>query len=546
LVHVESSANPIVSDDVLTGFLAVQRDISARKATEAALRDSEVRYRTLAEAAHDSIFIVNRQGRIEYANAASGERFGITSEQQIGKALHEVFPQATADEMWRELETVFTSGERHYYETRFETAQGELSLGAWLVPVCRTDREFTRVMGVARDITDRKRLERQFAHAQKMEAIGRLAGGIAHDFNNLLTAILGYSELLLDRVRGDAAVVEDVEEVRKAAERASRLTRQLLAFSRKQLLAPQILDLNDVIAEFEKLLSRVIGDDIHLEVIHGTGLGSVKADAGQIEQLLMNLVINARDAMPKGGRICLQTANAELDNEFVRTHEGATEGRFIRIMVKDTGCGMAPDVLAHMFEPFFTTKPAGKGTGLGLATVYGIVKQNGGYITIDSAQGIGTTVTIDLPRVDLPTRATAAAPALMRPLNGGETILVAEDQPGVRALIRRILEPYGYTVLMSDNVTDAISIAEHHGGPIDLLLSDVMMPDLSGPDLAQRIVRSRPAIRVLYVSGFAAHPAVGTDASSRNAAFLSKPFTPQGLVTKIRECLDHNDAAAVR
>jgi PAS domain S-box-containing protein len=546
LVLVESSANPIFIDDELVGFLAVQRDITARKATEAALRDSEARYRTLAEAAHDSIFIVDRIGRIEYANAASGEQFGVRSEDQIGRVLHDVFPPATANALWRELSTVFATGERHYYETRFETPQGELWLGTWLVPMSQVGSEPTAVMGVAREITDRKRLEREFAQAQKMEAIGRLAGGIAHDFNNLLTAILGYSELLLDRVADESAFTQDVDEIRKAAERASRLTRQLLAFSRKQPIAARILDLNEVVADLEKMLTRVIGEDVRFEITVGTNLGRVKADPGQIEQLLMNLVINARDAMPKGGRICLKTANADLDAEFVRKHDGAVAGRYVRIVVEDSGCGMTPEVLAHVFEPFFTTKPAGKGTGLGLATVYGIVKQSGGYITIDSAPSAGTKVTTFLPRVDAPAVAnTTMGTPSERALNGTETILVAEDQPGVRALIRRVLELYGYTVLMSDNVMGTISIAECHNGAIDLLLSDVIMPDMSGPDLAQRVVRIRPAIRVLYVSGFTTHPAVGIGASSPKAAFLSKPFTPQALAMKVRECLDRRDETIV-
>jgi len=538
LVQMESTANPIFTDGGLIGYLAVQRDITARKATEAALRESESRYRTLAEAAQDAIFIVSRDGTIEYANAASAERFGLTREDRVGKSLHEVFPQQTADQMWRDLSIVLASGTREYFETRFETPAGELWLGTWVVPLASPECQSPAVMCVAREITERKRLEREFMQAQKMEAVGRLAGGIAHDFNNLLTAILGYCELLTDRVRDDLSLMSDIEEIQKAGERASRLTRQLLAFSRKQPLASQVLDLNDVVADLEKMLSRVIGEDIRFEIDPGKSLGPVKADPGQMEQLLMNLVINARDAMPKGGRIRLSTGNAVIDREFARRHEGAVQGQYVRIVVDDTGCGMTPDVLAHVFEPFFTTKPAGKGTGLGLATVYGIVKQSGGYVTIDSTPGVGTSVTIYLPRIEAKRIARTQEKPADQTVHGSETILVAEDQPAVRVLIRRILEPLGYTVLMPADVAEAIAIGESHEGAIDLLLSDVIMPDMSGPDLAQRIIRSRPAMKVLYISGFTTHPAVGAGSTSPNTSFLPKPFSPHALASKVRECLD--------
>jgi two-component system cell cycle sensor histidine kinase/response regulator CckA len=542
-VQIEGSANPIVMNDNVVGFLAVQRDVTARKATEAALRESEARYRALAEAAHDSIFIVDSDGRIEYANAVSLERFRIGSDP-AGKRLVDVFPPAAAGEMSKELSAVFSTGRRQYFEGRFETPAGDLWMGAWLVPLARGSDQTAAVMGVARDITERKRLEREFAQAQKMEAIGRLAGGVAHDFNNLLTAILGYADLLLGTVPGDSDVASDLREIRNAGERASRLTRQLLTFSRKQAFSPKIVNLNDVVGELQKMLNRILGEDIVLDVAMDPQLAVTNVDPGQIEQVLVNLVVNARDAMPRGGTIRIQTANADMDAAFCRRHDGARQGRYVALTVQDTGCGLTPEVLAHAFEPFFTTKPEGKGTGLGLSTVYGIVKQSGGYITIDSEPGLGTTFTTYLPVAQEAAQQAAGASRLPRPLSGTETILLVEDEPGLRRLVHRTLEQHGYSVLNAATAEDAVSIARRHTGPIHLLLSDVIMPGLSGPDLAQRLVRLRPSIRVLYVSGYTSQAVEGTGAVSPHARFLSKPFSPSVLATKVRECLDAPPALA--
>jgi two-component system cell cycle sensor histidine kinase/response regulator CckA len=530
MVHMESSANPIVADGTCVGFLAVQRDITQRKAIDRALRESEARYRTLADAAHDSIFIVNRESQIVYANTVSLERFGKRSEEAVGRKLSDVFPAATATVMWRELLEVFDSGHRRRFETRFDTPHGEMWLETWVVPMPPA------VMGVSRDISDRKRLERQFVQAQKMEAIGRLAGGIAHDFNNLLTAIMGYSELVLERASQDAALASDVDEIRKAGERASRLTRQLLAFSRQQVLEPRILDLNAVVKDLHNMLERLIGEDVEIDVVTQPDLESVKADPGQIDQLILNLVVNARDAMPQGGRLRVTTANVTLDQESARRHDGAAPGRYVSVAISDTGCGMPPEVLAHVFEPFFTTKPAGKGTGLGLATVFGVVKQSGGFISIDSAPGMGTTVTACLPVAATTTQTVAAGNRHERE-RGHETILLVEDEAGIRRLMQRTLEIRGYTVLAADSAAHAMTLAESSPGQIDLLLSDVVMPDTSGPELAQRIVRLRPAIRVLYVSGFPNRVGLGQGVMSARAAFLPKPFAGHALALKVRECL---------
>jgi nitrogen-specific signal transduction histidine kinase/CheY-like chemotaxis protein len=393
-------------------------------------------------------------------------------------------------------------------------------------------------MCVLTDITEAKRLQHQFLQAQKMEAFGQVAGGIAHDFNNLLTAIIGYSELVLDRIPDQPDVAADIEEIKKAGERASQLTRQLLMFSRKQLLVPQVLGLNQVVSSFEKMLRRIISEDIRFEIVAMPSLGRTKADPGQIEQLLMNLVVNARDAMPQGGTLTIATANVVLDAEFIRNHAAAVPGRYVSLAVQDTGCGMTLDVLARVFEPFFTTKGPAKGTGLGLSTVYGLVQQSGGYLTVESTPGVGTTVTTYLPTVDDVVESAAGRPRSAQTLEGTETILLVEDEAGVRNLMRKILERYGYRVLHARDADQAIAIEDDYRGAIHLLVSDMIMPGLSGPDLAQRIVRRRPAIKVLFVSGYASREALDFGVSSQNARFLQKPFRPETLAEKVRERLD--------
>ncbi|HEY5617061.1 MAG TPA: PAS domain S-box protein [Vicinamibacterales bacterium] len=539
--HIETSANPIVSNaGDLVGFLAVQRDVTARKQLETALRESEHRCRTLADAAQDSIFIVNRAGRIEYANTVSAARFGLSSADVVGKRLDGVFSKTTAAEMWREVSTVFETGRRQLVEQRFESPTGELWLETWLVPVETEGGEVQSIMGIARDVTERKSLERQFLQAQKMEAVGRLAGGIAHDFNNLLTAILGYCELLRDRVPDASDALADIHEIRTAGERASRLTRQLLAFSRKQPMMRQTVDLNALIADVHRMLGRLLGEDIDLSVTAAPDLWPVIADPGQVEQVLLNLAVNARDAMPKGGRLAIATANVQLDDAFVQRRPGAVAGPYVSVTVQDTGCGMTSEVLTHAFEPFFTTKSQGKGTGLGLSTVYGIVKHNGGYITIDSEPAVGTVVTVLWPKgkSDGDGSSARSETPVERPLGGSETILLVEDDPGIRALMRKSLEPYGYHVIEAHDVSQAMAIAATGNGQIDLLLSDVIMPGLHGPDLAQRIVADRPRIKTLYVSGFPGSHLLEPKGSCQRIAYLAKPFTPQALAMKVRECLD--------
>jgi PAS domain S-box-containing protein len=395
-----------------------------------------------------------------------------------------------------------------------------------------------RWLGLGTDISDRRSLEAQFRQAQKMEAFGQLAGGVAHDFNNLLTAILGFSELVLERVVDQPDVTADVQEIRKAGERASELTRQLLAFSRKQLLVVRVLDLNQVVYQFEKMLRRIVSENIRLEIVAAPVLGKTKADPGQIEQLLMNLVVNARDAMPQGGALTITTANVVVDTDFAHQHGSMQPGKYVSLTVRDEGTGMSPTVLARVFEPFFTTKGPGKGTGLGLSTVFGLVEQSGGHISIESTEGIGTAVTTYWPTTVEHAQSTPAATGSAVTGGGTETILLVEDETGVRHLIGRVLQRYGYTVLSARGGEEAMALEAKFPDPIHLLVSDMVMPGLSGPDIAQRIVRRRPEIQVLFVSGYASREAIDRGVSSHNASFLQKPFRPDTLAQKVRERLD--------
>jgi len=389
------------------------------------------------------------------------------------------------------------------------------------------------------DVTERRALEQQLRQAQKMEAIGRLAGGIAHDFNNLLMVISGYSEFLLERLAHDAPLRAPAQEIANAAQRATSLTRQLLAFSRKQMLAPKIIDLNAIVTENLKMLNRVIGEDIDLEMVPGADLGAVKADPGQIEQVIMNLAVNARDAMPQGGKLTIQTANATLDENYARFHDPVKPGEYVMLAIHDTGSGMDAETQSHIFEPFFTTKGP-KGTGLGLSTVYGIIKQSGGYIWVETEPDKGTTFKIYLP---LATEAGEQAPlqaaaAASQPERGLETILVVEDESNLRRLVRQYLENQGYVVLEASGGAAAIRLAVAHAGPIHLLLTDVIMPGMNGRELAQRIASLRPTTKILFMSGYTENAIGHNGTLDAGINLLQKPFTLPALKNKAREVLD--------
>ena len=467
-----------------------------------------------------------------FANQALRDRFG----DVIGEKCHQAFQALETPCGFCTNDRIFgeNAGKTYIWEFRNKRNQ------RWYHCIDRAIRWPDGRMArceLAIDITDRKRLEEEFAQSQKMEAIGRLAGGIAHDFNNLLTAVSGYSQLLLGRLR-DEGIRNDVNEIKKAADRAAALTRQLLAFSRRQILQPKVLDLNAEVVEMEKMLPRVFGEDIELVTALDPDLKCVKADPTQIEQVIINLALNARDAMPRGGRLTVRTENVDLDEEFARTHPPTEPGPYVMLAVSDSGCGMDEETLSHVFEPFFTTKPVGQGTGLGLSTVYGIVKQSGGYIWASSEPDEGTTFGVYLPPVSDVAEApeSETLPAEVSP--GKETILLAEDEDAVLNLVSRVLRQGGYTVLEAASAEEALGVYERTDDEVHLLLTDVVLPGIDGHELAQRLIPEQPDMEVLYMSGYTRIAIMRRGAIGPETHFIQRPFSPDALVQKVREVLD--------
>jgi signal transduction histidine kinase/CheY-like chemotaxis protein len=397
----------------------------------------------------------------------------------------------------------------------------------------------------ARDVTEKKRLDQQLRQAQKMEAVGRLAGGIAHDFNNLLGVIIGYSEILQDGLSQNEPLSRKAAAIKRAGLRAASLTRQLLAFSRKQVLDLSVLNLNTVVTDTLKMLRRLISEDIETSVILAPGLGSIKADQGQIEQVIMNLALNARDAMPKGGKLTIATANVDLDGLHSHHYSAVLPGSYVLLMVSDTGHGMSAETQSHIFEPFFTTKEMGNGTGLGLATVYGVVKQSEGYIWVDSELGRGTTFKVYLPRVREAAPMPSAVKGKQETAKGSETVLVVEDAQPLLELASELLKDNGYTVLEAANGADAIQLVERHQGLIDLLLTDVIMPGMGGRQLAERLIPRLPKMKVLYMSGYTDDAIVHHGILEPGIALIQKPFTAETLARKVREVLQAEEKGKV-
>ncbi len=518
-------------------FCTVVDKITEHKRAEEAL----VKLRKAVDASGEVVFMTDREGVITFVNPEFARLYGYTEEEVVGKTTPRVLKSGRRSQedhasFWKTLLDKRVVKE----EVINKTKDGRLvDIENSASPILDEQGDIKGFLAIQRDITERKQLEQQLRQVQRLEAVGRLAGGVAHDFNNLLTIVNGYSQLLLDRLPAGETMREQVEEIKSAGERAASLTRQLLAFSRQQILAPQVMDLNAAVANMDKMLRRLIGEDIELETSLGEGLGRVKADPGQIEQVIMNLAVNARDAMPQGGRVTIETANVELDEAYARAHIAVKPGPYVMLAVSDTGCGMEAETRARLFEPFFTTKEKDKGTGLGLSTVYGIVKQSGGNIWVYSEPGRGSTFKIYLPRVDDVAEAGRQAGRRLASVQGKETVLLAEDEQPVLRLVRTVLEACGYTVLEAARVEEALEISKRHEGPIHLLLTDVVMPQMSGRQLAERLATTHPETKVLYISGYADNAIVHHGVLDAGTAFLQKPFTPDTLARKVREVLDN-------
>ena len=516
-------------------FNAFLSDITERKRAE----EIRVRLASIVESSEDAIISKTLDGIVTSWNRGAERTFGYTADEAIGKPIGLLIPQDRLDEESQIIERVKQGEHVTHFETVRRRKDGkDIHIALTISPIKDGAGTMIGFSKIARDITEQKGLEAQLRQSQKMEGVGQLAGGIAHDFNNLLTVINSYSAMVLgDLDFSNPFVRNGLEQIKEAGHRAALLTRQLLMFSRQQVLEPKVLDLNEVVSNIAKLLRRLIGEDITQVLCLHPALGRVKIDPGQIEQIIMNLAVNARDAMSGGGQLTLETENIELDNTYARTHALVHPGPYVMLAVSDTGSGMDADTQARIFEPFFTTKEPGKGTGLGLATVYGIVKQSGGNIWVYSEVGKGTTFKIYLPRVEQTSELPEPCAAPAELLRGSETVLLVEDDEMVRALAQAILERYGYTVLAAKHVNDALRMAQEGPQAIHLLLTDTIMPVMNGPELAKRFRAIRPETQVLFMSGYTDKVISCTTALEPGTAFLQKPFTPQTLTQKVREVL---------
>ena len=518
--------------------LALHAEELQRWHAEAALRASEERFRALVEHASDALLLIDGEGRITYCSPSCSKHLGWTAEQIVNRSIfdfiHEEDRQIGGVRLAESLDQPRRSISE---EVRFHHADGSWRVMDAVGVNRLGDPAVGGIVVTMRDITDRRRLEEQLRQAQKMEAVGQLAGGVAHDFNNLLTAILGYCHLMLDEIPEGNPLRADLLEIQQAGDRAASLTRQLLAFSRRQMLQPQVVDINALVTPLEKLLRRLISEDVELVIALAPDLYPVTVDPASVEQILVNLAVNARDAMPTGGRLTIETANVELDDTYAVTHVTMKPGRYVMLAVGDTGAGMDAATRGRVFEPFFTTKEQGKGSGLGLATVYGMVKQSGGYIWVYSEPGHGSVFKVYLPpTISAATVQPSAGDGHDAP-PGWETVLLVEDEDAVRALAREVLRRHGYVVLEARHGVDAVRVAESHPDAIHLMVSDVVMPHMSGRELAARLGSVRPSMKTLFMSGYSDHALLPDDLAP-GAAFLQKPFTPEVFARKVRSILD--------
>jgi two-component system cell cycle sensor histidine kinase/response regulator CckA len=534
----ETTANNQLSNPSIAGVIVTGRDITNRKGAEEEVIATEERYRELFENANDVIFTSDLAGNLMSLNKAGELLLGYGREELMGMSFARfVAPESKA--LAREMLDRKLGGEpKTVYELDFIRKQGDR------VPMEMSTRLIFKmgkpvaVQGIVRDITERRRLESHLAQSHKMEALGRLAGGVAHDFNNLLTVITGYSHWMLDDLPADSPLTESASEILLAANRAAVLTNQLLAFTRSQVVQPIVVDLNHLVTQLDQMLRRIIGEDIELVAAMSPNLGLIKADPGQIEQVILNLVINARDAMPAGGKVLLETANVEIDQEQALSRLDCSPGSYVMLAVSDSGCGFGEYVKSRIFEPFFTTKETGKGTGLGLSTVYGIVKQGCGCIAVESAPGAGAVFRIYLPKVADGAAPRAASPPISR-TGGAETILLVEDESALRRIAREMLLRLGYTVLDAPNGLEAQKVLLDYGKPIQLLLTDVVMPEQGGRDLAGQLKALHGDLKILFMSGYAGDAIVHQGLLEPGTAYLQKPFSLYALASKIRELLDN-------
>jgi two-component system, cell cycle sensor histidine kinase and response regulator CckA len=539
--RVLESTSSVIGDvnGIPEKLVIVNRDITERKLASEALRLSEIKFRSVIENAPYGIYRAEASGKLLLVNPALQKMLGYASrEELLGVNLA---TDVHADPLENQKLNHLFANQKEFTEVEVEWKRKDgtpirARCTGWLVKSADVTGAYFEVF--AEDVTEKWLLERQLRMAQKMEAVGRLSGGIAHDFNNLLGVIIGYSQVLKRTLPAGTAFLEHAEEIEKAGQRAAALTRQLLAFSRQQVLAPAVLDLNSLISEMEKLLPRLIGENIEISVVPDSAIGRVKADQGQIEQVIMNLVVNARDAMPQGGRIVIATSNATFDEQYTRHHAGSRAGDYVMLSVTDTGTGIDSDTLAHIFEPFFTTKEQGKGTGLGLATVYGVVKQSGGYVWVQSALARGTSFEVYLPRIEEPVTVVEAVAPIVETFHGAETVLLVEDAAPLRKLTNMLLKQHGYRVLTAANGMAALELVQEKPEKINLLLTDVIMPGMNGRALAERLAPLQPGLRVLYMSGYTDDAIVNHGVLSSGTYLLHKPFSEESLIRKVREVLD--------